>query len=70
MATLPKTIKPIRDVIDGTVKKGEIINVIGIVTDFRAPISTSREGKKTLTKMQDQKLVANAFRLEMRDAHL
>lgn len=44
METVPKGIVPIRDIIDGKHKTHSFVSVMGIVTDFRAPITTRHTG--------------------------
>lgn len=50
MATAAAPFTPIDHVLEGRVPSGTFINVIGIVIDFKAPISTKRTGKRLVLR--------------------
>lgn len=45
MAPAASPFTPIDNILQGDIKSGTCIDVIGIVIDFRAPVPTRREGR-------------------------
>lgn len=41
----PKGFTPIRSLLDGTVTSGALVNIVGVVKDYRLPISTKGLGE-------------------------
>lgn len=41
----PSGVATIRHILDGNISEGALVNIVGIVTDFRAPIPTRGKGR-------------------------
>ncbi|ODA81739.1 hypothetical protein RJ55_00242 [Drechmeria coniospora] len=69
---LPPGFETIKDVLDGKCSAGRLVDVIGLVTDFRAPVETKGTDWKCQIRLYDQSvedsvedsLLLNVFRAE------
>ncbi|OIW29719.1 hypothetical protein CONLIGDRAFT_631797 [Coniochaeta ligniaria NRRL 30616] len=46
---LPPGFVSIRDILEETIRPGTLVNVCGMVKDFRPPISTAKTGERNLS---------------------
>ncbi|KAL0944139.1 telomere-binding alpha subunit central domain-containing protein [Colletotrichum truncatum] len=62
---LPKGFIPLKDITENVVKIKTIVSVIGLVKDFRPPISTKREDWKCMLRLYDPSILGTDVELNI-----